>query len=641
MKKREQLIHLVLGVLSFLLPFILYIKTAVNALMFDDAAEFALVIKLGSIAHPPGTPSYIFLGGIWTKITSLFGNSTIPSLNAFSAFCISLSCLLLYLSFTKISEMIISVKSPKNNFISFLCAIGFGTAATTWAWANTIEVYAFQAVTMAILLFGLISFQKERKKSYLIIGGIGIGLGLSAHHLTMIMFLPFSVFFLIDGLFTVQEAESKKKKVKERSFIEKLISTFKSKDFFILSGTSAIVMIFFYGWMYIRAQQEYPFMFGQPNTLDLLFYHLKGGSYGKNLTSASTNVISSRFPYFIKLTALQLFVFLPFLFLGFVKMIKSNLKVLSYSVLFYYLFLFIYQLNNNQWSSTDAYLLLPFMVLTIPVFIGCLFWLDKFKLQFVLPILIILQVAYNFKDHDRRDYTVSTSLMKLLDDSSPKNSVILISDWSTLIQYYYFRILENFRTDLVVLNYDMKFTHYRILPVLYPDFYQKVKPEYDRYISELAKEHPDQITNTGCDLTTEALQNDFRILLLKTQSICKEENRNFLTDPKAHYFFSNQKFYDPRRYVSGCFNSTIPGDSLSSATFLKMDFPFLSSQLLLNDPSSLDKLVDFQAMLDSHISFYNANNDTVRSQEADIARDKILKIQRELKKSMSFAYQLK
>ena len=42
---------------------------------------------------------------------------------------------------------------------------------------------------------------------------------------------------------------------------------------------------------------------------------------------------------------------------------------------------------------------------------------------------------------------------------------------------------------------------------------------------------------------------------------------------------------------------------ISAEAFLKMDFAFLSSPLLMNDPSSLDKMVDFQAMLDNHISF--------------------------------------
>lgn len=641
MKNKKTLLHVILGFLSFALPFAIYKITSVNALMFDDAAEFALVIKLGSIAHPPGTPAYILIGGLWLKLTSLFGISTIPSLNTFASLCVSVSCYLLFRTFTLLGDHLQSGKETTVRLLASICAIGFGTAATTWAWANTIEVYSFQVLALAILLFGLISFQLKRKNYYAIIAGLGIGLGLANHHLTMILFLPFAVLFLTEGLLTLHKIDPKKKKQKEASLWAKLIDVLKSKAFFLIVATSVIVTTFFYIWMFIRAQNEYPFMFGQPNTISSMFYHLKGGSYSKNLSSASTNIISSRFPYFLKLTFLQLFIFLPFLIFGIQKMFKGKMNLLLNSAILYFLFLFIYQLNNNQWSSTDAYLLLPFLILMMPIYIGCLFWEKKLKLKLFLPVLLIFQIAYNFKDHDRREYKVSTSIMELLDKSAPKNSVILISDWSTVIQYYYFRIVENFRPDLVVLNYDMKFTHYRILPILYPDFYKKIQPEYDRFIYELGKEHPDQVTNTGCDLNTEKLSNSFRELILKTQSVCKVENRFFLTDPRAHYFFSNQKFYEPRRYVSGCFSSTLPGDSLSAATFLNMDFPFLASPLLMNDPSSLDKLVDFQAMLDNHISFYKANNDSNRLTQAENARDKVLKIQRELKKSMSFAYKVK
>jgi len=63
--------------------------------------------------------------------------------------------------------------------------------------------------------------------------------------------------------------------------------------------------------------------------------------------------------------------------------------------------------------------------------------------------------------------------------------------------------------------------------------------------------------------------------------------------------------------------------------------------MLLNDPAALDKLVDFQAMLDQHISFYQANHDEPRRAAAEIARDKILHLQKEMKKSMSFAYKIK
>jgi len=43
-------------------------------------------------------------------------------------------------------------------------------------------------------------------------------------------------------------------------------------------------------------------------------------------------------------------------------------------------------------------------------------------------------------------------------------------------------------------------------------------------------------------------------------------------------------------------------------------------------------------MLDQHITYYSGVGDTLRARQAERSREKILKLQRELKQSMSFAY---
>src|SRR4029078_284433 len=123
-------------------------------------------------------------------------------------------------------------------------------------------------------------------------------------------------------------------------------------------------------------------------------YHMEGGSYAKNLTSASSDIISSRLPYFLKLTVMQLFLLVPFFILGILVLISKKLSRLLWMVVLFFLILFIYQLNNNQWSSTDAYMLLPFMMLYVVSFYAIVFHINKFKLQYVLPVIVILQIAF-------------------------------------------------------------------------------------------------------------------------------------------------------------------------------------------------------------------------------------------------------
>lgn len=633
-----------LSLLLFFVTLAIYIATSSRSLMFDDSAEFALVIRLGSIAHSPGFPAYILSGMLWDRLAGFFMSDAILRLNLFSSVLVSGACVLLYLGFRNIvSALGEKAGSWKYELTACFPALVFGLSNTTWMWANTIEVYAFQVFAMGLLLYGLCAYQSAPTFKHVLISAIGLALGWSNHHLTMIVFTVFTPLFFIPGLFyTAQEKSSaKKQKSQRKGWLAEYLEVLLTKPFLQFAGISAGLTLAFYGWMLWKAQQDYPFMFGKPENLDLLFYHIRGGAYTKNITETSGSIVSARLPYFLGLLGRQFLFFLPLMLIGIYQLFRKGANRLAIAILLNFLILLVYQLNNNQWSSTDAYLLLPFMALCIPMVYSTLLLFDRLKLAVVVPALLFTTVALGYENHNRKNYPVSDSLMKLLDESAPKNSVVVLSDWSTVIQYYYYRYMEDFRTDLDVIHYDFKFTHYHLLPLDNPTLYKEIKPEYDRYVEVLKQEHPYQIYNTGCDLSTPELNDVFKALVLKTEQICKQANRTFLTDPRCHYMYSSNGYYEPGRYVSGCFSSASLVDSSYSAAFLRMDMPFLSSPLLMDDPACLDKLVDFQAMLDQHISFYTNNRDTLHLAEAEAAREKILRLQRELKKSMSFAYKIK
>lgn len=643
--KNNRLQNLLFGTLSFGIPLTLYFLTSSDSLMFDDAAEFATVIRLGSIAHPPGTPAYILSGMIWLALFAATHWNEIVILTLFSSFCSSLSGLLLFVTFRKfLSVLFPHISELKKNTISFSGSLAYTLSLTAWAWSNTIEVYAFQGLAMALALYGLTGFHLTKKTVYLLAGALGLASGLGNHHLTMILFLPFVPFFFFNNMLVTKQdgaAKPKKKSVTKESFFSIYINVFRTSPIWKLALFTAIITLSYYGWMYYRSQQEYLYMFGKTDTISSLLYHISGGGYSKNISHTSGNIISARLPFFLRLTFFQFLFFIPFLIAGFNFLLRSGRGRFAGMLITYFLFLFVYQLNNNQWASTDAYLLLPYMLLVFSIVAG-MGSLIRFKWVPVAGVLcVIVTVMLQYGDHNRKTYPVSKGLMHLLDVSAPVGSTILISDWTTVMQYYYYRIAENFRPDLVVLNYDVKFTHYRILPLMYPGYYQKIKKEYDTFIGELAARHPNQIQNTGCDLDSPRLMEVFGILIRKMEQVAKEDHSALLTDPKAHFFYVRQGFYSPNRFVSGCFTSTVPGDSLSSAEFLKLDPEFLKSPLLFNDPGALDKLVDFQAMLDLHLNYYKANHMIKEEAEAEQAKARIMKLQREMKRHMSFAYKIK
>jgi hypothetical protein len=645
---RKNLPVMALSVVLIITCLFLYISTFSTSLMFDDAAEFALVIRLGSIAHSPGFPSYVLSGMLWDRVTSLFLHDTVFRLNLFSAVSMTTACLLLFLSIRTIIRRLSNGEMGwKEELSAFIPAMAFATGNTSWAWGNTIEAYPFQVLSMGILLFGLTGFQETRSKTRLWTAALGLALGWSNHHLTMIAFTPFVPLFFGNGLFIQKEARNKNKKREKgpAPWYASYLHAVKSKDFILFTAVSASITIGFYSWMLWRAQSEYPFMFGKPENLDLLFYHIRGGAYTKNLTDTSADISANRLPYFLELTARQFLLLTPLVVFGFFTGFRKGAGRLMGIVGLYFLILLTYQLRNNQWANTDAYLLLPFMALCFPLALGILSIMNSVSRHYLVAGLLIAclvgTTAYSYAGHDRSTYPVSKDLMHLLDESAPKNSVILISDWTTVIQYEFYRHELGFRPDLEVMNYDFKFCHYRLLPINCPRLYEAIRPEYDAYIEALRQDQPYNAVNTGCDLANPIVRAAFQRVLTAIEKYCKSSGRPFLTDPRAHYTYSTEKMYASGRFVSGCFSADTYCDSTYSRLFLEMDLPFLDSPMLLEDPSCLDKMVDFQAMLDQHINFYSINNDQKHLSEANAAREKILSIQRKLKKSMSFAYKLK
>ncbi len=640
--KQNKLAPILFGALSFLIPLILFLSNSGNSLGFADGAEFALVTKLCGIAHPPGFPSYITIAWLWTKLFALFGIAHIKALVLFSATSGAASCLFLYLASLLILNNTNKTQSPYvNSFIACISAISFSTGVTAWHWNNSVEVYAFHVFAISLLLYGLTRFHFLRDKFSIIIASVGLALALANHHLTAIIFCPFILFFFRNQLFVEPVIVTTKGKKKQNAILEpSLVNILQSKPFLQMVMITTGMVIGFYGWMFVRASADLPFKFGNPDTLDRLFYHLSGGAWIKNTESVVEGLVALRFPYFMHLTFEQLFLFIPFALIGIYVLINKKLYALLVLILGYYLFLLMYQLRIDQTSDTDAYMLPAFFVLCLLLPYGMAEFVNWNKnLLYVLPMVFALQAFVNFSKTDVRRFDVSDSLMKALDQSTPKNSTLLISDWTLVINYYYHRIAENFRPDLTVLNYDLKFTNYKMLPELFPQFYNDIKPEYDQFIKLLGEQHPEEIYNTGCTLDSPELTNAFLSTIVKIRKHCKQTNTTFLCDPKAYVFLMQQKVMNNSASISGCFVADTPTGL--GKEFLDLNFAWLGSPMLLKEPSASDKLVDFEAMLDFSRNYYKAVGDNVLYTKAETSYARVKSIQRQMKVNMPFVYRAK
>ncbi len=614
------------GLLSVLLPFSLYLLTMGDSLGFADAGEFALVTRILGIAHAPGFPAYVVTGWLWGLVAGVFSDSHIISMAVFSAVCVASASGLLF----RTCLLMLESRGAMACAASALSAIAFCTGYTVWHWANSVEVYGFHIMAMSLLLYGLFSWQAERKQMGLFIAAAGLACGLANHHLTMIFFIPFTLVF-----FATRQPGSGGI---SGSFPLKRI--LKEKALWVFAGTAFVLMAGFYGWMYVRAGHHIDFKFGNPDNPSRLFYHLAGGSWQKNTARSVEGLVALRMPYFLGLTWQHLLLYIPFFVSGLFYFFRSGRKALAATVLLYFLVVFAYQLRIDQTADTDAYMLLPFFLMTLPVAAGLYRSIEKYRwIRWLAPALLVMQVAWYFPRQQKHDFNVSASLMGQLDRSVPEGAVLMVSDWTTVSQYYYFRLGESFREDIILLNYDLKFTNWQILPAVYPEFYQVIREEYDEFIRLLGLAHPQEIYNTGCTLDTPELMNAYLAVVRRIKSWCAEQRVAFMCDPKAYLFLMQYGVMGTEAHMSGFFISSTRTDL--GRDFVSLPFAWLDSPLLLDEPAASDKVVDFEAALDFSRNYYSQLGDTAMARQADESYRRIKSLQRRMKKHMPFVYRPK
>ncbi len=617
------------ALLSFAITLALSLSNATfEVLGFADAAEFALCSSIQGIAHPPGFPAYVFLSSVFTSLSGLFGLKGVAGLVVFSAFCQSLAAAVLFLCSMQFLKYTFKELSGLTHTSIALCtSLAPITGTTLWHWSHSVEVYSLQVLATSLVLLGLTQRETGNIRKGSILTGIGVGIGLSNHHLSMILLLPFLILLWPKGWLLAPEKNIKTPGSNNPA---------DRKELMISIGIVGTVLLFFYGWMWLRSGEPLTFAFGSPDSPGRFLYHLSGGAWIKNTQATVKGIAALRSPYFFRISFEQFFFCGLFLVLGVIYLLSSKRYRLGLLPLVFYLVFLAYQLRIDQTADTDAYLCAPFFLLYIPVTFGmarvCT-WHRYFLI--LLPLFIVVQGALHFSKTDLRDFDLSTALLNDLDESAAPGSIVLLADWTSVINYHYARETSGFRKDLCVLNYDIKFTHYDLFRRNQPFVYKAVQPQYDRYIALLEKYHPEEIYNTGCTLDQRDLLEAYLDVIRALRAYCIENNKCFMADPKAFLFLSQQGQF-PSQFISGCLVADKPGQG--NDAFLKLNHRWLKNEHALSDPSAADKLVDLEAALDFQRIFWKQTGDTLRYQIADTRYREIKSIQQKMKKRMKFLF---
>ncbi|MHB8893316.1 MAG: protein O-mannosyl-transferase family, partial [Candidatus Limnocylindrales bacterium] len=168
----------------FVTSLLVYLRTLLPGMAFDDWGEMQTVPHVLGITHPTGYPTYVLTA--W-----LFELVPLGSV-AFRANLLAAVCVAVALTAMTSTALRLGVRPT----IAAPVAIATGAIGTVWASAVVAEVNAMHLAFIALIVNRSLAWADERRMRDLALGGLLIGLSLGNHLLTAFV-APFFVLFAL------------------------------------------------------------------------------------------------------------------------------------------------------------------------------------------------------------------------------------------------------------------------------------------------------------------------------------------------------------------------------------------------------------------------------------------------------------
>ncbi|MEO8666539.1 MAG: DUF2723 domain-containing protein [Ignavibacteria bacterium] len=519
-------------VLSFAIPFIVYLITLAPTVTFIDSGELAAVASKLGIAHPTGYPLFTILGRIFTFIVP-FGEE-VYRLNMMCAVISSAALLMFFNLMTFLLESRYipgSTETTDKNIsagviynISLASVLILAFSETFWETANAIEVYSlhtFFLITDIYLILKACSYNPKDEKSVLkkekfwILYAFVLGLSFTNHLSTIFLSVgSIYLYFAVNGF-------------KKESFQR-----------ILLLGIPFLLGFSVYIYFFIRAENDV-LSWGYPHNFDNFWRHFTGKQFSIWMFSSFENA-GKQFSYFTKNYPLEFF-YVPLLIAipGVFEIYRKS-KKLFYFTLLLFGFCIVYAINYDIYDI-DSYFLLAFIVTAIWFGFGLVYISKKLnrnvkQISFAFILICLIPLSQNFSKVDEsknyfvRDYTLNVF------KSAPENSIIMSTLWDFWVSSsIYHQYVKNIRPDLIVIDKELmrKSWYMDHMKKHFPDVYEKSRTEFEAYTNELLKfeKNPDRYTKPSSETDRQDLVKIQSAFLNLLNSIVEKNynERNFYT----------------------------------------------------------------------------------------------------------------
>jgi len=333
---------LIFSILSFIIPFTIYILTLEKNLVGGDTTWYALHFPIMQVMVPTGYPTFSIIGKLFSMIPV---GELAYRLNLISAVFGAFTILLLFLVINKI---------VKNVFISLAASLTFAFLFDYWTIANRLEFDTINSFFIALILFSIFLYTErpDRKKLYFFAAALGLSL---TNHPIAFFVLPAFVLYIIlvrPGIF-------------------------KSVKAVLLSILFFLMPLTLYAWLPIRSLQG----FGPVTTIRSFIYYITGRSvtgvvHGSSFNHWNIGSFSNAGKQFVEIIYNNLGIILLLIaLLGLIYLFRKNWRF-AVSSIFLIILNVVITILYLGWFPPN-YTLNVLMIISIYIAMGFLFIYDK------------------------------------------------------------------------------------------------------------------------------------------------------------------------------------------------------------------------------------------------------------------------
>ena len=500
----------------FFLALLLYSWTLAPTVTLTDSGELIVAAHGLGVAHPPGVPLWIILAHLASLVP--LGNVALR-INFSSALFAALASAMLTLA---VAELMItasflaaskrSKKGAQRNkkaqdseigwLLVFAPALGAGLlmafSRTLWSYATIAEVYTLNACLILAVFFLMLRWRQyiiaERPDGggavtahdgWLYAAALVFGLALGVHHVTVGLTLPAL------GVI-VYRTQGRRFFISRRLLYAALLSI------------GALVVV--YAYLPFAASRSPVINWGNPRTLQQIWWHITGRQY-RVFLSSSPSMIGMQFGEFWRLLLREFgFVWFPLAlclaFAGFARAFKEDR-----TAFWFLLFIVIADLGlcfnfsaphtaHEIAEDKDAYYLPTFISVAIGVGFGIRWliqltlsrntWLKKTYAVAAVAVLLTA-LAANWPFNNRRRCFIADDYVENLFSTIAPNGLLLTQDWQVASPMFYAQGIEHRRLDAKVVDVNLlrRSWYFDYLGRAYPNLVERSRDKIDTFVKVL------------------------------------------------------------------------------------------------------------------------------------------------------------